>query len=472
MLHRTQSQFSRRTLLAGSLAGAAMGCFHRGTHAQESTPTVEVNTPAVHLWVLASADELRPAAPVSPTQEELAELVQLQDGRDDAAIALIKQWNSRPAVLPWTEVANGAFVEFGLSALRGYRGNAIMQVAMADATTAALEAQQAYQAPLPATLDSSITPLAGIAPGAYAYPSAEAAVAGAAAAVLMALLPDAAPGRFTDQAQAAAETRLQAGLNTRADIDAGLALGKAIGERAAALAADDAPGSAWDGSGRLEGPGYWVPTPPKMADPLEPLAGTWHLWAMSSPDQFVLSPPPAYDSPGWRSQVAAVQEAVANRTLIQAEKAKYWQGSYASTLWNHYASELITRYQLPLDQATRVMAAQAVAVADAGVALWAAKYKYWVERPITADPEIDVLFPTPPFPSYPSAHGTVSNAAGAVLASLFPDDADSVLALANEATASRVWAGIHFPMDGDNGGAMGREIGYLVANLVSLDETA
>ena len=60
-------------------------------------------------------------------------------------------------------------------------------------------------------------------------------MAGAAAAVLTALLPDAAPGRFTDLAEEAATSRLHAGVNVRRDIEAGLALGKAIGERAVVL---------------------------------------------------------------------------------------------------------------------------------------------------------------------------------------------------------------------------------------------
>ena len=95
------------------------------------------------------------------------------------------------------------------------------------------------------------------------------------------------------------------------------------------------------------------------------------------------------------------------------------------------------------------MAYAAVAVADAEVACWDGKYAYWTARPITLDPKLNVLFPTPPFPSYPSAHSTVSNAAAVVLAHLFPDDQFDLLALAAQAAASRAWAGIHFPIDND-----------------------
>ena len=472
---------SRRTLLASTTAGVALAPLAPFRHALAGSvaPTAASAlaaqqagaSPATwRTWVLSSASELRPEAPAEPTQDELAELIQMQADRDDAMTALIQQWNSRPAVLVWTDLANAAYPEFKISALRQYRANALLQTAMADAVLAAYDAQDAYTAPLPANLDAQISPLAGLVAGRPAFPSEHATVAGTAAAVLTALLPDAAPARFTDLATQAATTRLQAGLNTRHDIEAGLALGKAIGKKAIALAADDQPGSVWDGSGRLEGPGYWAPTPPAFVEtPLEPLAATWHRWVLASADQFRPAAPAPYDSPAWKSELAAVQEAVVRRTLIQAEKARYWQNSAASTLWDHYASALIAQYGLDLPYAARVLAYTAVAVADAGVATWDGKYHYWVARPITADPDLDVLFPTPPFPSYPAAHSTVSAAAAIVLGHFFPDDAADLLDLSEEAAASRTWAGIHFPMDNDAGIALGRQVGYLVADVARND---
>jgi len=190
------------------------------------------------------------------------------------------------------------------------------------------------------------------------------------------------------------------------------------------------------------------------------------LWVMESSDQFRPAPPPVYDSPAWQSQLAAVQQAVTDRTFTQAQRANFWQNSATASMhWNGFANELIARDGLDLPHAARVLALMSVAQADAQVACWEAKYTYWTERPITADPELDLLFPTPPFPSYPSGHATVSNAAAVVLAGLFPRDAADLLDLAEEAAASRCWAGIHFPIDDDVGTLQGRNIGYLVANV-------
>ena len=472
---------SRRALVVSSAAGAALAHLapRHQVLAQSSTPTASSPPPAQEVgappatwrtWILTSPDELRPAAPAAPAQTEIDELLQLQTERNDETIALVRQWGSRPAVLPWTELADAAWIEFKLSPLRQGRANALVQTAMYDAVIAASDAQEAYTSPRPAELDSQITPLEGIVADRPSFPSTEAAVAGAAAAVLTALLSDAAPGRFTELAEQAATSRLQAGVSFRRDIEAGLALGNAIGKRAVALAADDAPGSAWDGSGRLTGPGYWEPTPPGFVEqPAEPLASTWHRWVLESPDQFRPAPPPAYDSPAWRSQLAAVQEAVARRTFAQATQATYWQESAASALWTGFANDLITRYQLDLPHAARVLALTGVAMADAAVACWDAKYTYWVARPITADPELDVLFPTPAHPSYPSAHAPFSNAAAVVLVHLFPHDALDLLALGAEAAASRGWAGIHFPIDNDAGLLLGRNVGYLVTNVARSD---
>lgn len=470
---------SRRSLVVSGAAAAALTPLaprHR-VLAQPSTPTASSPPPAQEAgappatwrtWILTAPDELRPAAPAAPTRAEIDEVLRLQAEQTDETIALVRQWGSRPAVLAWTEVANQAWLE--ISALREVRANAILQAAMHDAVIAAYDAQEAYSSPSPAAVEARIATVEGIAADRPAFPSAEAAVAGAAAAVLIGLLPEAAPGRFTDLAEEAATSRLQAGVSFRGGIEAGLSLGRAIGERAVARAADDPAASDWDGSNRLTGPGAWEPTPPDLVDPPgEPLAGAWRRWVLASPDQFRPAPPPAYDSPAWQSQLAAVQEAVARRTFAQATQAEFWHESGPSALWTGFAMDLIARYRLDLPHAARALALTSVAMADAAVACWDAKYAYWTARPITVDPDLDELFPAPPHPSFPSFHASASNAAAAVLVHLFPNDATDLLALGAQAAASRAWAGIHFPIDNDAGLLLGRNVGYLVNNVARGD---
>src|SRR5439155_7135225 len=99
------------------------------------------------------------------------------------------------------------------------------------------------------------------------------------------------------------------------------------------------------------------------------------------------------------------------------------------------------------------------AMADALVACWDAKFTYWLERPISADTTLKTAISTPPFPSYPSGHSTQSAAAAEVFAYLFPERAAYYRAKADEASRSRVLAGIHYRFDIETGEQLGRKVG-------------
>src|SRR5436853_2202954 len=80
------------------------------------------------------------------------------------------------------------------------------------------------------------------------------------------------------------------------------------------------------------------------------------------------------------------------------------------------------------------------------------------ERPHQLDPAIVPLFPVPNFPSYPSNHSTFSAARSDVLAYLFPVHADFIRAVGAEGGDSRIWAGIHYPMDNSSGKQLGHSV--------------
>jgi membrane-associated phospholipid phosphatase len=92
------------------------------------------------------------------------------------------------------------------------------------------------------------------------------------------------------------------------------------------------------------------------------------------------------------------------------------------------------------------------------VACWDTKYTYWLIRPFQLDPEFSPLFATPNHPSYPSAHSCISSAMSGVLAHLFPTDAAEVDSLAQEATESRLWGGIHYRIDLEAGTEIGENV--------------
>jgi membrane-associated phospholipid phosphatase len=112
-------------------------------------------------------------------------------------------------------------------------------------------------------------------------------------------------------------------------------------------------------------------------------------------------------------------------------------------------------------EAARIMFLASASSFDASIGCFDAKYHYWFIRPPQADPGIVTVFPTPPHPSYPSAHSCVSGAMTGVLMGIFPDARAQLEAAAQEASLSRLYAGIHYRFDMVAGLALGRNIAAL-----------
>ena len=417
-------------------------------------------------WLLTSSDELRPPKPAPPTSEEFAELVELQGQRTAATLATSASWNDPTVVLPWTDLTLDLIRVHTPNPVRAARALALLHVAIFDTLVATTDARATYPRPGPAT-DKALVPLGEAAPVASSFPSDQAAVAAAASTVLTYLFPKESAGTLSALADDAAASQLLAGRAFRSDVDAGQVIGRTVGERAVSRGMADGSDTSWDGSGRLMDPGSWQPTPPGyFQQPVDPLAGTWRPWILASGDQYRPAPPPPYRSPAWMAELVGVQEAVARRTPEQETAVQFWAGGPGTAtpagLWIEIARDLIVRDGLDAPRAARVLALTSVAMADGFICCWDAKYSYWTARPITADPTLDTLIPTPPFPSYTSGHSTISAAAATVLGYLFPADEAALAARANEARNSRLWAGIHFPIDNEMGALGGGMIGRLV----------
>jgi membrane-associated phospholipid phosphatase len=464
-------RFSRRTLVGLGAAAAAAWHGHAPEIAlarQESSSDPATWQP----WLLASVDELRPAAPSDPTADEMDQLLDYQTRRADETAGVVARWGNGPAVVPWVMVGLDAADEFGFSGPRTARAQALLRTALYDTVLATLDARGAHARDAPSAANPVLTLMEGVSADDSSYPSLHAALAGAASTVLAYLFPDAEAGRFDTLAEEAATSRLWAGASYPSDVEAGLELGRAIGERAVARGKADGSDATWDGSGRLTGPGTWVPTPPGFVEtPVEPLAGTWKTWVLPSGDAVRPAAPPEYGSPLWQAELEAVQEATANRTLEQVRIVEYWANAGPFQSFTGYALDLIERNRFDDAHAARALALMSVAQADAVIAVWDAKYTWWTARPITEDPDLDMLLPTPPYPSYPSGFSAVSGSAAVVLSRLFPRAEVDLMASAAEAAAQRCWSGIHYPIDDDIGLEMGFQVGRLVNSTARADET-
>jgi hypothetical protein len=185
-------------------------------------------------------------------------------------------------------------------------------------------------------------------------------------------------------------------------------------------------------------------------------------WFPAAVEAAIPPAPPAALSQEFQGALEAVRTAMTVRTPEQTETVRYWagqeRGEMTPGLWNGIADQVFSRDGAEESAQARRFALLNAAMHDAMIACFKAKYRYWLARPTQLDRKLVTPIHVPEFPAYPSAHACLSGAASEVLSTLVPEAKDRVVALANEATQSRVQAGLHYPFDGEAGLALGRKI--------------
>ena len=444
-----------------------------------ATPRVAAPEPSAQrwqTWVLGAPDEIAVAPPPRAGSSDalrddraLRDAVAARTPEQDAAL---RSSEAESVVQPWLARAMQLVSQREKNPPAASRSYGLVSVAMYDAAVAAYHWMYRYDRKAP-------TGVGAVArTGDPSYPSDHAAIAGAATRVLAYLYPEVPRARFDLAADDAAQLRVAGGASRPSDAAAGLKLGRAVGDRIVAHARRDGSTRAWDGK-RPRGRGYWAPPPGSLARPVEPMAGTWGTWVLRTGSQLRPGPPPAFDSAKFRAEAEEVVRAKENLTAEQKRIARFWAGGQGTPLppgvWNQVMFAYIRPKHLSVPRQARVFALLNVAMADAGVASWDAKFAYWNPRPENAIRDLGIdrrwkpLLDTPFFPAYVSGHATYSAAAGEVLAHLFPDDAKLWHSKAAEAGISRIYGGIHYRSDNVVGSRMGREIGRLTVRRAERD---
>jgi hypothetical protein len=322
----------------------------------------------------------------------------------------------------------------------------------------------------------------------FEHASAEAAAATAAASVLARLRPE----KAADFAEARDEY-----LKGLAGDPAVVASGRQLGERVALKvfefrAHDGATGS--DPYRPLTQPGVYIPTATMVCS-------TWPKlkpFVLERPDQFRPGPPPSLSSKEWAADYNEVKAYGARdstrRSAQETETARFWLMT-GPQAYHPIAWQIVAARHLKLLDSARFMAMYSVALTDAYIAVFDAKYLYNFWRPITAirngdlnrnpDTQIDVtwqpLDATPMHPEYPCAHCILSAAASAVIESTGGlGDLREILLTSStapgithrwtslddfehEVANARIWAGFHYRSSARVGTTMGREVGRYVA---------
>ncbi|HKU44306.1 MAG TPA: vanadium-dependent haloperoxidase [Polyangiales bacterium] len=275
----------------------------------------------------------------------------------------------------------------------------------------------------------------------------------------------------------------------------GVEVGVKAGDAIVALRADDrndvstpyAPGS--------DAGDYQLTTPDLIGRP-----GWQHVttWALDSADQFRPSAPPALESAEYAADYDEVKSKgrtdSSERSADETSYAHFWY-EFSERGWNRVASVAAKQEKLGLAATARLFALVQMALADAYIAGWDAKFHYDFWRPITAihaadrdrnpatEPDADwsPLLPTPPVQDYPSTHSALGAAGAEVLARFFGERGDAISFSMTSSTAlepnlemrtftsfrqaaqenadSRVVAGLHFRSACNAGLALGASIG-------------
>lgn len=210
--------------------------------------------------------------------------------------------------------------------------------------------------------------------------------------------------------------------------------------------------------------------------------------------------PPALCTQGEKSVI--LQEAMAvfyvGQHLSYEEKwvAEFWSDDVRGLTfspvgrWISITKQLVRQHPLPADQMFNLYFSLGISLNDAVTLCWKYKYLYKIPRPSQIiqcdfDPQWKPLHDNPMFPSYPSGHAAIGSAACTILNKYFGDNIEftdhshhqrieflshprkfkNFTSMAEENALSRIYMGVHYPMDCEEGLNIGKQVGINTKNL-------
>ena len=213
-----------------------------------------------------------------------------------------------------------------------------------------------------------------------------------------------------------------------------------------------------------------IPASAQSNGPIEPNAGSWKPWIISSGKDFRVPPPPGPAET--RHELKALAELISENDAATQQQIVYWDAGAPSYRWIDLINQRAFAGQSLTPFAQRVYAYVAIAMNDATIATWESKYYYNRARPSELDHKLPTAVAVPNSPSYPSEHAATAWAAATVLASLLPAEATAFRTMAEQAGKSRVLAGLQFPSDYEAGAELGRRVAQAVLEKAATDGSA
>jgi hypothetical protein len=260
--------------------------------------------------------------------------------------------------------------------------------------------------------------------------------------------------------------------------------------------------------------GRWIPTPPMYAQAVEPHWKEIRCLVMDSCSQFTPSRPPKFDIKDKKGAYYKAMMEVKNigdsLTTEQKFIADFWDDNpfklnvsghvmFATKKfspaghWMNIVGIAAEKAKADFSTTVAAYAETSIALFDGFISCWDEKYRSNEIRPETTinryeDQEWRPYIQTPPFPSYTSGHATISAAAAEVMTSWFGDhltftDTSSlefgiqsrpILSFrqaAKEAAMSRLYGGIHYRHDNDEGNKCGTLLGDMIVQKLKFKKS-
>jgi hypothetical protein len=220
-------------------------------------------------------------------------------------------------------------------------------------------------------------------------------------------------------------------------------------------------------------------------------------FGIESASQFRADPPPALSSGVYAqdfNEVKRVGELNSTERPQDRTNVALVYGATGAELFNSIATQIAASRNDEITDTARTLALMNMAIADAAISVFDTKYFYKTWRPATAIARADEdgnkwteaaaftpFIRTPCFPSYPSAHGSLSGAARTVLERAYGKNNHSITVshpavpgivlnytdlrtITDDISDARVYGGIHFRFDQDAGERQGHAVGQFEFN--------
>jgi membrane-associated phospholipid phosphatase len=178
--------------------------------------------------------------------------------------------------------------------------------------------------------------------------------------------------------------------------------------------------------------------------------------AYLAPDNFdfkaLLGDPPEDGSPTQTQEVETLLQLQASRTPEQVQRCQDEVNATAFIFADVLGPEFNAK-DLPVTAALMKQVLQQTKVVSG-----AAKAQWNRKRPYVTDPRIKPCVELEKTPSFPSGHATRGMVWGLILAEIYPEHRDALVARGREFGDDRFMAGIHYPSDVAAGQKLGAEI--------------